>query len=193
MAYPITLDLTADDEIARWRPLVHWLLAIPHLLLANVLSDISGLIAMLSWFAIVFTGRLPEGLADFQCLALRYQARAYAYAAWLHEPYPPFEFQMVHDDPGGSPLRVDIHPVLEDRNRLTVGLRFLWIIPAAIVGFFIFIAAAFVIFLSFFAVLFTGRYPRGMRDFVVGAMRFGARLGAYGALLVDEYPPLTIA
>jgi hypothetical protein len=191
MAYPVTLDLTADERIARWRPLVHWLLVIPHAVLANVFSNVGSLIAILSWFAIVFTGKLPQGLADVQVLVLRYSARTYAYALWLHETYPPFEFQTTHEDPGGQPVRVDVHPVLEGRNRLTVALRFLWILPAAFVGMFIFLAASVVIVVSWFVVLLTGRYPQGMRDFVVGAMRFGTRLNAYGYLLTDEYPPLT--
>lgn len=193
MAYPVSLDLDADDRIARWRPLVHWLLVIPHAALAYVFSNVGSLIAFLSWFAIVFTGRLPSGLADVQCLVLRYNARAYAYALWLHEDYPPFEFQTTHDDPGGDPVRVEVHPALDDRNRLTVGLRFLWIIPAAFVAMFVYLAASVVVFVSFFAVLFTGRYPAGMRDFVVGALRFGTRVSAYASLLTDEYPPLTTA
>lgn len=192
MAYPITLDVTADERIDRWRPLVHWLLAIPHLVIADVFQNLANVIGVISWFAIVFTGRLPQGLADLQCLIIRYQARAYSYALWLYEQYPPFAFQTTHEDPGGSPLRVDVHPELENRNRLTVGLRFIWVIPAVVVGIFIFLAAAFVVLASFFVVLFTGRYPTGMRDFVVGALRYGTRVSGYAYLLVDEYPPLTI-
>ncbi len=192
MAYPVSLDLVADDRIARWRPLVHWVLVIPHAVIANVLSNVGGVVAFISWFAIVFTGRLPQGLADLQVLVIRYGARTYAYALWLHESYPPFEFPTSHADPGGLPLRVDIEPALEDRNRLTVALRFLWVIPAAVVAMLVFLAAAVVIVVSWFAVLFTGRYPQGMRDFVVGALRLGTRLNAYAYLLTDEYPPLAL-
>lgn len=190
--YPAELELDAPEEVANWRPLVHWLLAVPHLLIANVLQNLSGVISLISWFIIVFTGRLPEGLASFQCLAIRYQARAYSYAAWLREPYPEFEFSTTPADPGGDPLRVDLRPQLEDRDRLTVGLRFIWAIPIALWLALVVIGAFFVLIASFFAVLFTGRWPDGMRNYIVGTMRAGTRVGAYAALLTDDYPPFTL-
>jgi hypothetical protein len=191
--YPVDLELDAPPEIANWRPLVHWLLDIPHLMIANVLGNVGNVIGVISWFAILFTGRLPEGLANFQCLVIRYQARAYSYALWLREPYPAFDFSMTPSDPGDDPLRVDIRPQLEDRNRLTVGLRFLWIIPVALFLVVVSLAAAVVVFLAFFAVLFTGRWPEGMRRFVIGTARLGVRVNAYGYLLVDDYPPFSVS
>ncbi len=193
MDYPVDLELDAPTKIANWRPLVHWLLDIPHLVIANVLGNVASVIAIISWFAIVFTGRLPEGLAGFQCLVIRYQARAYSYALWLREPYPAFDFSMTPNDPGGDPLRVDIRPQLENRNRLTVGLRILWIIPIALFLAVVAIGAAVVVFVAFFAVLFTGRWPEGMRRFVVATQRLGTRVGAYGYLLVDDYPPFAVS
>ena len=189
--YPVDVQLDAPLEVARWRPLVHWLLAIPHLVVSNVLGNVAGVIAFISWFIILFTGRLPEGIAKFQCMVIRYSARAYSYAAWLREPYPPFEFDLTPEDPGGDPLRVDIRPQLEARNRLTVGLRILWIIPIALFLGIVGIGAFFVMIASFFAVLFTGRWPEGMRRFMVGTQRLGARVSAYGYLLIDDYPPFT--
>jgi len=190
--YPVGVSLDAPLEIANWRPLVQWLLAIPHLFLAAVLGRVGQVVAVISWFAIVFTGRLPEGLANFQCLVIRYQTRASTYAFWLYDAYPAFEFTMTPADPGGSPLRVDLTAKLEDRNRLTVGLRFLWLIPIALFLFVVAIAAVVVAVLSFFAVLFTGRWPEGMRRFVVGATRLSVRVNAYGSLLLDEYPPFSL-
>src|SRR5437867_2865598 len=132
MDYPATFELDAPEEIANWRPLVQWILAIPHLVIANVLSNVANVIAVVSWFAIVFTGKNPEGLSNFGCMVIRYQTRAVSYAGWLRDKYPAFEFTMTPDDPGTDPVRVQFRPQLDDRNRLTVGLRFLWIIPIAL-------------------------------------------------------------
>lgn len=192
MAYPAVLEIHSDTKIANWRPLVHWLLAIPHLVIANVLSNIGNLVAVVSWFAILFTGALPPGLATFQCLVIRYNVRAVSYALWLREPYPVFDFSTVTVDPGGDPVRVDVEPAYGNRNKLTVALRFVWIIPAALFGFVLSIAVAAVAFVAFFAVLATGTYPAGLRDFMVRSGRFFIRLTAYGFLLTDEYPTLAL-
>ena len=192
MAYPVTLELDSDTRIGNWRPLVHWVLAIPHLVVAEVLGNVGGILAVVSWFAIVFTGALPPGLAGFQCLMVRYNVRAVSYALWLRQSYPAFDFSTTPADPGGDPLRVDIVPAYENRDRLSVGLRFLWIIPAALFGLVLSIAVGAVAFVSFFAVLFTGTYPVGMLDFMVRCGRYFARLSAYGYLLTDEYPTLAL-
>ncbi|HEX6595316.1 MAG TPA: DUF4389 domain-containing protein [Acidimicrobiales bacterium] len=192
MEYPADLELDAPLEVARWRPLVHWLLGIPHLMIAGVLGNVAGVISLVSWFVIVFTGRLPEGLANFQCMVMRYSARTYSYVLWLREPYPVFDFTMTPEDPGGDPVVVVIRPQLENRNRLTVGLRFLWIIPIALFTALVGLAAFFVAIAAFFAVLFTGRWPEGMRRFIVNTGRLGTRLSAYSYLLVDDYPPFAL-
>jgi hypothetical protein len=178
--------------MARWRPLVQWILALPHLILAGVIGRVGQVVGVISWFAIVFTGRLPEGLANFQCMAIRYQARAGAYAFFLYEDYPPFTFAMTAEEPGDSPLRVNLAAELENRNRLTVGLRILWLIPIALFAVVVAIGAFFVAIAGFFAVLFTGRWPEGMRRFLVGVTRLSVRVNAYGSLLVDEYPPFSL-
>jgi hypothetical protein len=190
--YPASFDLDAPAKVANWRPLVHWLLAVPHLVIASALGYAAGAVGLISWFAIVFTGRLPEGLANFQCLVIRYQSRAYNYMLWLREPYPPFDFSMTPADPGGDPVRVELRPQLENRNRLTVGLRLIRAIPAALFAFAVGFASFFVLIGAFFAVLFTGRWPEGMRRFVLGAQRVGVRVNAYWYVLVDEYPPFSL-
>jgi hypothetical protein len=192
MAYPAELELDADLRIANWRPLVHWLLVIPHMIVVQVLGYVAPVVAVISWFAIVFTGNLPAGLANVQCMIIRYGARTYSYGLWLRQPYPPFEFATTPEDPGGDPLRVELRPALEGRNRLTVALRLLWVIPAAIFVMVLLVGAAVAAFLSFFAVLFTGRYPAGLRDFVVKVGLACLRVAAYTYLLTDEYPPFAL-
>ena len=192
MSSRTTLDLDAPAEVANWRPLVHWLLVIPQMFIAGALSSLGGVLALVSWFIILFTGELPDAIAKLQCLVIRYQARAYSYLLWLREPYPPFEFSMTEADPGGDPLSVSFDPQLSDRNRLTVGLRFIWILPIAVFCSLVMIAAYVVALIGFFAVLFTGRWPKGLRDFLVGAMRLAVRVNVYAYLLDDDYPPFSL-
>lgn len=190
MEYPAQLEIDTPDKIANWRPLVHWLMAIPHMIISYVLTIVAEVVAVIAWFAILFTGKMPEGLANMICLALRYQTRTYAFVGFLHEDYPPFEFSSTPGEPGGTPVSVTFVPAVSGRNRLTVGLRFLWFIPAAIVTAIIGIIGAVCLLIGFFAVLFTGSWPAGLRDWVLKAMRASLRLNAYVLLLTDEYPPL---
>lgn len=192
MTYPADLRVDAPLEVANWRPLVHWVLGIPHFIVANVLNQVGQVLAFVSWFIIVFTGELPEQIARFQVMIMRYEARAYSYGLWLRESYPPFEFDLVDRDPGTDPVKVEITPQLEDRNRLTVGLRFIWIIPSLLFTCVIGLVAWLAIFVAFFAVLFTGRWPEGIHAFVIKAGRLVLRVNAYGRLLVDDYPPFDL-
>lgn len=190
--YPATFELAADDRVANWRPLVQWFLAIPHLFIGYVLQQIANLVSLIAWLVILFTGSLPSSLANYLCLAIRYQMRTYTYVLWLRESYPPFDFSATTDDPGIDVTRIDFRPTYEQRNRLTVGLRLIWVIPAALVGVVVALGAMFVAIAGFFAVLFTGRWPEGMRAFLLKVMRFSVRVTAYTYLLTDDYPPLAL-
>jgi len=192
MTYPATFELESPETVARWRPLVSWLLAIPHFIVLYALEILGSVITLISWFVILFTGKLPPGLAGIQVMILRYIERTTTYAGFLYGDYPPFEFSTDFADPGGSPVTVSVVPELEGRNRLTVGLRFIWIIPIALFTLVIWIAASVVWFLAFFAVIILGHWPPGMRDFVVKATRLSVQLSAYGWLLTDEYPPFSL-
>jgi len=191
--YPATLTVETPPKVANWRPLVQWFLAIPHYIVLNVLGIVSGVVAIISWFAILITGKLPEGLASFQALYLRYSNRTYAYAGFLVEPYPPFTFGTVTADPGDYPgVRTDVVPEYEDRNRVTVFFRLFLLIPQIVVLYILQIVASIVWFISLFVVLFTGSWNDGMRNLVLGYMRWSLRVGAYGTLLTDEYPPFSL-
>ena len=188
--YPATFTFDPPEKIANWRPLVHWLLVIPHLVVVYLLNIVSEVIGIVSWFVILFTGSLPEGLANLQVLFIRYSVRTYVYAGFLKEEYPPFTFDTTPADPGDDPhVRVDIAPQLTNRNRLTTAFRIILVIPQFIVLAFLGIAAFVAAVIAFFAVLFTGRWPDGLRDFVINVMRWSVRVQAYFLLLTDEYPP----
>jgi|GraSoiStandDraft_57_1057295.scaffolds.fasta_scaffold657238_1 hypothetical protein len=192
-SFPATFSFDPPERVANWRPLVNWLLAIPHLFVLNVLQSVSQVVGVISWFAIVFTGKLPDGLAKFQAMYLRYQLRTYAFAGFMREEYPPFSFDATTSDPGDDPrLRVDVQPQLTDRNRLTAFFRIVLVIPHVIVLAVLFIASFVVTVVAFFAVLFTGRWPVGMRDFVLNVWRWGLRVETYFLLLTDTYPPFAL-
>jgi hypothetical protein len=188
--YPAWLEVEPLDRIGRWRPLFQWVLAIPHFIILYVLAFVSEIIGLISWFAILFTGKLPEGLGNLQCMVQRYSTRTYVYAAGLRDEYPPFEFSTTPGDPGAYPARVQFAPEWTGRNRLTVGLRIIWMIPAAIVTLIIVLIAWVCWLIGAFAVLFTGSWPPGLRDWVLKGLRAGLRLNAYAWLLTDKYPPM---
>jgi hypothetical protein len=192
--YPAILEVDRAERIANWRPIVQWLLAIPHWAILNALQDLSVIIAIISWFLILFTGRLPEALANLQGLIIRYGNRTYAYAGFLREEYPPWSFETdAPADPGSyPPVRTGFAPELESRNRLTVGFRIILVIPQVIVLALLAVAAFVAWVIALFAVLFTGRWPEGLRSFVVGVMRWGTRVSAYFLLLTDTYPPFRL-
>ena len=189
-SYPATLTFHSPEKIANWRPLVQWILVIPHVFVLYVLQLVSEVIALISWFVIVFTGNLPDGLANLQALFVRYSLRTYTYMFFLREEYPPFTFETTPADPGSDPrVRVDVRPELANRNRLTVGFRIILVIPQLIVLSVLWFAAGVVTLIAFFAVLFTGRWPSGMRDFVMNVFGWWLRVEAYLLLLTDVYPP----
>lgn len=191
--YPANLSFDPPETITRWRPLVQWFLAIPHFFVLYVLRMVSQVLGVVSWFIILFTGRLPEGIAGFQAMYLRYSARVSTYAGFLQEEYPPFSFTTANADPGDyAHLRVDVEPELDGRNRLTTFFRLILAIPQLIVVFLLTIAASVVTLISLFVVLFTGRWNDGMRDFVVGFLRWNLRVEAYLSLLTDQYPPFSM-
>jgi Domain of unknown function (DUF4389) len=189
MEYPASIEVRTPDELARWRPFVQWILTIPHLIIAGALGYVAGAVAIIAWFVILFTGKLPDGIANLQMMIIRYTARAYVYAGYLHDEYPPFDFTLAANEPGGTPVDIEFEPALADRNRLTVGLRFIWIIPAALFAFVIWIVGVFVWMIAALAVLFTGRWPTGLLDWAGKCLRVWLRLEMYGSLLTDEYPP----
>jgi hypothetical protein len=191
-AHPAYLDLDAPLEIARWRPLVHWLLAIPQLIIAAVLGYVAYVVWVICFFAVLFTRRVPDGLFAFQVMTQRYNWRASSYAMFMRESYPPFDFTTVDVDPGGDPAIVGVqHP--GEVNRWLPLVKWLLAIPHYIVLAVLGIVVFVVLVIAWFAVIITGRYPQGLRDFLVGYSRWSWRVWAYVLLLRDEYPPFTLS
>jgi len=193
---PTHLSLAYPDGIARWRPLVHWILVIPQFIVAGVLSWIRQILTIVVFFSVLFTKRVPQGIFDFMTMTMRYEWRTYSYYLFMREDYPPFDFTAVTDadDPTlpDDPARVGIaYP--DELNRWLPLVKWLLIIPHLIVLAFLYIGVFFVTIFNFFAVLFTGRFPQGPFGFILGVARWSLRVQAYMSLMRDEYPPFTVS
>ena len=151
----------------------------------GVLGAVAGVVTLIAWFAILITGRYPEGMWRFSVGTLRWQARVNSYLYFLRDEYPPFNF----DDPYPAQLELAYPTSL---SRLLIFIKWLLIIPHTFVLYFVQIAAGVVWFIAFFAILITGRYPEGMFRFMVGVLRWSNRVSAYSLLLTDDYPPFTL-
>ncbi len=101
--YPLQMELHADRHITRWRPLVQWLLAIPHLMIAYALRFLRQILTLISFFAVLFTEQIPRQLFDAIVMTYCYEWRAMSYAFFMHEDYPPFDFALSSDDDGAEP------------------------------------------------------------------------------------------
>jgi len=88
---PVQLEIEyPEDGVDRWRPLVAWLLAIPYLFAASIISYIAQILVFFAFFAILFTRKFPRGMFDIVLVSQRWMVRGYAYAAFMTTRYPPF-------------------------------------------------------------------------------------------------------
>ncbi len=137
---------------------------------------------------IVFRGKYPRWWFDWNRELLRFTNRVYAYGALLNDKYPSTDEQQY------VKLDLDYPDAHGGLNRWLPLVKWFLAIPHYIVLFFLYIGALFVVIAAWFAILFTGRYPRVLFDYVVGVMRWCNRVTAYAFLLVtDEYPPFRLS
>jgi uncharacterized protein DUF4389 len=150
-------------------------------------GGIAGGLAVATALMILFRQRYPRWWFDFSRELVRFGTRVGAYLALLTDRYPStVEEQSVH-------LEIDYPDVERDLNRWLPLVKWLLALPHFIVLVALIIIAIFVVVIAWFAILFTGRYPRGLFDFVVGVGRWALRVQAYAVLLVtDRYPPFSM-
>jgi hypothetical protein len=186
--YPVIFDVEYPESLSRWKIFVKWLLAIPHLIIVYLLSIVAQVLTLIAFFAILFTKKWPRGLFDFMVQIQRWTNNTFVYA-WvlLRDEYPPFS-----GDSGEYPVTLEIE-YREDLSRWQIFLKWLFAIPHLLVLAVLWIGAILAVLIAFFAILFTGRYPRGLFDYVVGTMRWTNRVNAYAFwLMTDRYPPFSL-
>ncbi|MEV4421794.1 DUF4389 domain-containing protein [Patulibacter sp. NPDC049589] len=166
-----------------------WLIVIPHAILWFFYGIGAGIAVVIAWFALLFTGRYPEGLYSFVSGFVQFNARFYAYAYLLTDVYPPFS--------GGPdenyPVQLQIGPAKESYSRLWVLLRFIPLIAVYIINYAIGIVLAFVAFITWVTVIFIGRVPDGLHNALAFCISYNVRAVAYGALLVEQFPAFETA
>ncbi|HEX7716729.1 MAG TPA: DUF4389 domain-containing protein, partial [Marmoricola sp.] len=209
--YPVHVEAHIDPGLSRWQWLFKWLLAIPHYVILAFLWMAFVVLSVIAFFAILFTGRYPRGIFDFNVGVLRWTWRVqyYSYGALGTDRYPPFSLEEHADYPAHLEVEYPAHLsrglvlvkwwLLAMPHYLVVGL-FLggatWAVGEAsrngdewstrggstgLIGLLVLFAGV--------ALLFRGRYPRSIFDLVLGMNRWVLRVAAYAALMTDVYPP----
>lgn len=206
--YPVTLDIDYPTKLDRFTSFVRVLWSIPILILISLITSSGyetfmnhndktttasgiGITAGLSAataLMIIFRQRYPRWWFDFALELNRFSTRVFAYVFLLTDTYPStVDKQAVH-------LDITYPDAERDLNRWLPIVKWFLAIPHYIVLFFLYVAVAFVTIIAWFAILFTGRYPKGMFDYVVGVARWSTRVNAYAFLLTtDQYPPFSLS
>jgi len=180
--YPVRLDVEYSEPRSRWKALLRLPLSVPVLIFSSLLQ---GGVTLGIWAAVLVGGRIPRWLFEFQVGVNRWQARAVSYLLLLTDEYPPFE--------GAYPVQYDVqYPERLSRWRLVIW-KFITSIPHFIVLEVLALTLLVVVPIAWFAVLFTGRFPRGLHGYVAGILRWGARVQAYVLSLTDEFPPYSLS
>ena len=209
--YPVRIEGELDPGLSRWLWLVKWILAIPHYIVLALLWLTLFVLTIVAFFAILFTGRYPRGIFDFNVGVLRWTWRVafYSYGALGTDRYPPFTLDDVPD----YPARLEVaYPERLSRGLVLVKWWLLaiphFIVTAIFLGGGSYAAArvdewfwgigfetgliGIVVLFAGVALLFTTRYPGGLFDLAVGLDRWVARVAAYVLLMRDEYPPFRL-
>ena len=204
--YPARLSGYLDPKLSRWLWLVKWFLAIPHCIILFILWFAFGVVTIVAWFAILFTGRYPRSLFNFNVGVIRWNWRVafYAFSAIGTDVYPPFTLARTE-----YPADFDVdYPERLSRGLVLVKSWLLAIPHLLIVGVLTGTARTWeirddqwvqegvglsllglMVFIAGVILLFTGQYRQGLFDLLLGLNRWIYRVIAYVALMRDEYPP----
>ena len=187
--YPVVVEGELDSSLSRWLWLVKWVLTIPHIIVLFFLWIAFVIVTVIAFFAILFTGRYPRGMFDFNVGVLRWTWRVgfYSYSALGTDRYPPFSLK-IEDYPAN--LEVE-YPSQLSRGRVLIKswlLAFPQLLIVTVLGDLL----DLMVFFAAIVLLFRGRYPGDLFELSMGINRWTLRVMAYTALMRDEYPPFRL-
>ncbi|WP_166849195.1 DUF4389 domain-containing protein [Isoptericola sp. BMS4] len=213
--YPLRLDADPPTGLSRWLWLVKWVLVVPHVIILIALWVAFVVLTVVAFFAILFTGRYPRGIFDFNVGVLRWGWRVsyYSYGALGTDRYPPFTL----DDVADYPTHLDVRPPEHLSRGLVLVKWWLLAIPHYLVLALVLGTGSgtppaestaagetagswppvlglvgVLVLVAAVVLLFRGTYPGGVFDLVVGLQRWALRVVAYAALMTDDYPPFRL-
>jgi Domain of unknown function (DUF4389) len=165
------------------------LLAIPPAIVVALYGFVAFFAVIYAWFAILFTGRYPEGAYNFVAGYNKLATSTYGYIALLADRYPPF----TPADTDSYPVRLRIGPPLGEYNRMLTLFRIILAIPVMIIVYAMQIVWELGAFIAWFVIVVAGRQPKGLQDMIVLGLSYQQRAYCYLTLLTERWPPFTDA
>jgi Domain of unknown function (DUF4389) len=186
--YPISFEVDpALEGRNRLTTLLRYIVSIPWLIVAWIYGVVAQIAAIVAWFAIVFTGRYPEGLYEFNAGYLRMYSRTYSFLHLVSDEWPPFG----GEEGPGYPVRIGVPAPLGAYDRLKTGLRLIIGIPVMLLAIIQYVILYVCSIIAWFAILFTGKLPEGLFNPMRSALAYLTRGTGYFLLLTEDYPPFS--
>jgi hypothetical protein len=186
--YPISYDAEpALEGRNRLTTFFRYIVAIPWIIVAYIYGIVAEIAAIIAWFAIVFTGKYPEGLYDFNAGYLRMSSRTNSFLYLLTDEFPPFG----GEEASGYPVRIGVPAPLGGYDRLKTGLRLIIGIPVMLLAIVQAIILYVVAIIAWFAILFTGKLGEGLFNPMRSAMAYLVRTSGYFLLITEDWPPFS--
>ncbi len=186
LGYPVQYQVDYVEVRDRITTAFRLLIAIPWLVVAALYGIAAFFAAVVAWFTIVFTGQYPPAMYDFVASAIRLMTRVGGYAFLMTDTMPPFD-GAAHDE---YPVRVVIPPRLAEYDRVKTLIRIVMLIPVYIVGAILGFVQEVVGFVSWLAILATGKQIPALHELLRMASAYQARALAYYLLVTEEFPPI---
>jgi hypothetical protein len=180
----VAYNVNQDPARSRLTTFFRLIITIPWFIVVAIWGIAIFFSVIAAWFAIVFTGRYPEGLYNFNAGFLRALTRVNGFAFLAADPLPPFD--------GGEhpeyPIVTTIPPPLPEYNRVKTLFRIILFIPVYVIQYLLTIVVEVVAILSWIVIVITGKQPDGLQNTLVFGLRYQARASSYGMLLTEQFP-----